>query len=205
MYQQFSVRCSVKMQLCCNYLQNKPQTYFNRKRCRQSQYVSSLIHLHTSARFGGCFALTLFKAQVCTFHDGCKQGIDQQIFNRKSISRKITHPQSSFYLNKDWGWVILRKIDFLLQVWWSIPCLHPSWKVHTWIEICASLKHRKKTKADGSRLIPRKHTETLVLLSVVFNHSFLSQMFKNTRMTFFFTAGTSSQTISFWKTTFSLT
>jgi len=34
--------------------------------------------------------------QVCIFHDGCKQGIDQQIFNRKSISRKITHPQSLF-------------------------------------------------------------------------------------------------------------
>ena len=32
--------------------------------------------------------------QVCTFHDGCKQGIDHQIFNRKLISRKITHPQS---------------------------------------------------------------------------------------------------------------
>ena len=32
--------------------------------------------------------------QVCTFHDGCKQGIDQEIFNRKSISRKITHPLS---------------------------------------------------------------------------------------------------------------
>jgi len=29
--------------------------------------------------------------RVCTFHDGGKQGIDQQIFNRKSISRKITH------------------------------------------------------------------------------------------------------------------
>jgi len=27
------------------------------------------------------------------------------------------------------------------------------------------LNHRKKTKADGSRLIPRKHTETLVLLN----------------------------------------
>jgi len=27
------------------------------------------------------------------------------------------------------------------------------------------LNHRKKTKADGSRLIPRKHTDTLVLLS----------------------------------------
>jgi len=32
--------------------------------------------------------------QECTFHDGCKQGIDQQIFYRKSISGKITHPQS---------------------------------------------------------------------------------------------------------------
>jgi len=30
------------------------------------------------------------------------------------------------------------------------------------------LNHRKKTKADGSRLIPRKHTETLVLSSVAF-------------------------------------
>jgi len=32
-----------------------------------------------------------FNIEVCTFHDGCKQGIDQQIFNRKSISRKIKH------------------------------------------------------------------------------------------------------------------
>ena len=35
---------------------------------------------------------------VYTFHDGCKQGIDQQIFNRKSISRKITHTQSLYKL-----------------------------------------------------------------------------------------------------------
>jgi len=38
-------------------------------------------------------------------------------------------------------------------------------------EISGSLQkdeknHCKKTKADGSGLIPRKHTETLVLLSV---------------------------------------
>jgi len=38
-----------------------------------------------------CFKVT---HQVCIFRDGCKQGIDQQMFNRKSISRKITHPQS---------------------------------------------------------------------------------------------------------------
>jgi len=31
-----------------------------------------------------------YGGQVSTFDDGCKQGIDQQIFNRKSISRKIT-------------------------------------------------------------------------------------------------------------------
>jgi len=35
-------------------------------------------------------------SNICTFHDGCKQGIDQQIFDRKSISHKITHPQSLF-------------------------------------------------------------------------------------------------------------
>jgi len=29
------------------------------------------------------------------------------------------------------------------------------------------LNHRKKTKADGSRLTPRNHIETLVLLSVI--------------------------------------
>ena len=40
------------------------------------------------------FKLAHISIQACTFHDGCKQGIDQQIFNRKSIWRKITHPQS---------------------------------------------------------------------------------------------------------------
>ena len=42
------------------------------------------------------FKFAHISIQVCTFHYGCKQGIDQQIFNRKSISRKITHPQSLF-------------------------------------------------------------------------------------------------------------
>jgi len=39
--------------------------------------------------------ITHFYTKVCTFYVGCKQEIDQQIFNKKSISRKITHPQSS--------------------------------------------------------------------------------------------------------------
>ena len=86
----------------------------------------------------------------------------------------------SFACNfQDWGGAILREIDFLLKICWSIPCLHPSWKVHTWIEICASLNHRKKTKADGSRLIPRKHTETLVLLSVILKKFQIWRFFLN--------------------------
>jgi len=40
------------------------------------------------------------------------------------------------------------------------------------------LNHRKKTKADGSRLIPRKHTETLVLLSVAAINLFQVDLFK---------------------------
>jgi len=35
------------------------------------------------------------------------------------------------------------------------------------------LNRRKKTKADGSRLIPRKHTDTSVLLSVETNVSWV--------------------------------
>jgi len=89
------------------------------------------------------------------------------IGNRFHVKLRILSPYSlNNSLNKDWGCVIIHEIDFLLKICWSIPCLHPSRKVHSWIEICASLNHRKKTKADGSWLIPRKQTEKLVLLSV---------------------------------------
>ena len=44
----------------------------------------------------------------------------------------------SFACNfQDWGCVILREIDFLLKICWSIPCLHPSWIVHTYLRIVA--------------------------------------------------------------------
>ena len=45
-------------------------------------------------RVNPVFSCLIYTWEVCTIHDGCKQGIDQQNFNRKSISRKITHPQS---------------------------------------------------------------------------------------------------------------
>ena len=170
------------------------------------------------------FKLAHISIQVCTFHDGCKQRIDQQIFNRKSISRKITHPQSwklqakltgeklkgwsnsrektnsrlqsnktksTFFLLLDGSKIfsllpsheksklfsgfstfqtfqesMARRDSLSLSATLKSTSVSVSWKVHTWIEIYASLNHRKKAKADGSRLIPRKHTETLVLLSV---------------------------------------
>jgi len=34
----------------------------------------------------------IIKHLVRTLHNGGKEGIDQQIFNKKSISRKIMHP-----------------------------------------------------------------------------------------------------------------
>ena len=46
-----------------------------------------------------------------------------------------------------------------------IPCFH-LWSEVTWIQICASLSHRKKMKAETSRLIPRKPIENLELLLV---------------------------------------
>jgi len=53
-----------------------------------------VIHLHQS--FLLVYVMFAIKSnnQISTLRDGCKQGIDQQIFNRKSISSKITHPQS---------------------------------------------------------------------------------------------------------------
>ena len=87
-----------------------------------------------------------------------------------NMRRLITYVLSTMGVSKESiSKFLIGSIPCLHPSWkvWSIPCLHPSWKVHTWTEICASLNHRKKTKAEGSRLIPRKHTETFVLLSVL--------------------------------------
>jgi len=49
----------------------------------------------------------------------------------------------SFACNfQDWECVILREIDFLLKICWSIPCLHPSWKVHTCAKTLCSSPNR---------------------------------------------------------------
>jgi len=137
--------CNIK--LCLYYWTHSTLTSTSASVC-----FRGISRLPSAFVFLRWFKLTHISIQVCTFHDGCKQGIDQQNFKRKSISRKITHPQSllGFYLNKDWGCVILREIDFLLKICWSIPCLHPSWKVHTsthWS--CWWIHHFKKPRFNA--------------------------------------------------------
>ena len=44
----------------------------------------------------------------------------------------LTVTSDCMWITKGWGCVILREIDFLLKICWSIPCWHQSWKVHTW-------------------------------------------------------------------------
>jgi len=72
------------------------------------------------------------------------------------------------------------------EICWSIACLHPSCRVLTWIWICANLNHRKKVKAERSRLIPRKHIETLVLLSgaVVWWQGTISVQYRRYKVSF---------------------
>jgi len=87
------------------------------------------------------FKLAHNHIQLRTLHDECKQGIDQQIFNRQLISRKITHPQSLFkyfYSNKNSNKRIFQHILFLTceialcnplfcKKW---PALHSCYKSH---------------------------------------------------------------------------
>ena len=50
---------------------------------------------------------------------------------------------------------------------WLIPCFFHLWSEVTRIQICASLKHRKKMKAEPSRLMPLKPGENLLELFIV--------------------------------------
>jgi len=78
------------------------------------------------------------------------QSISKCLFNRKSISRNRTHLQSYSLIQC----VVLREIDFLIKIicWW-IQNLHLLWSGVTWMQICASLNHRKKMKTERSRMM----------------------------------------------------
>jgi len=52
-----------------------------------------------------------------------------QVFNKKSISRNITHRQS-YILFKDWRCVVLREVDFLFKNLQQI--LFHLWSEVTW-------------------------------------------------------------------------
>jgi len=63
--------------------------------------------------------------------------------------------------------IVLREIDFLLQfVIHSLLISPVEWSY--WMQICASLNHRKKMKAEPNRLIPLKPIENLLTFFLLF-------------------------------------
>ena len=58
----------------------------------------------------------------------------------------------SFACNfQDWGCIILREIDFLLKICWSIPCLYPSWKVHNSSDMSDNLTKQSASLLGSTR------------------------------------------------------
>ena len=66
------------------------------------------------------FKLAHIYIQVSTTHNGGEQGIVQQIFNRKSISRKIAHPQNIQIKSRTLSLLIQRESRTLSPHW--LPC-----------------------------------------------------------------------------------
>ena len=82
----------------------------------------------------------------------------------------------SFACNfQDWGCVIIREIDFLLKICWSIPCLHPSWKAHTMYKMEKVLQLKAIYNLEVSKFMYKYNTSQL---PVTFsNYLNLLQMF----------------------------
>jgi len=71
----------------CRYMTGKST-------CEGSCFLKCAVHLLLSGASAKAKFLNFQELQVSTLYNGCKQGIYRQIFIRKSISRRITHPQS---------------------------------------------------------------------------------------------------------------
>ena len=120
----------------------------------EERHLKALVFLYAFEESADCHLLSsfcddsnlrisLFKYVLSTMGVSKESISEFLIGNRFHVKLRILSPysiraysiRSLFY--KDWGCVILREIDFLLKICWSIPCLHPSWKVNTWtVERC---------------------------------------------------------------------
>ena len=65
--------------------------------------IKCVIDITQSSKTTWFFIFIAWFKPIKPVHNGDTQGIDQQIFNWRSISHKITHPQSELYLYKAWG------------------------------------------------------------------------------------------------------
>jgi len=88
---QFTICFFVVQTLKCVLLHSIDFAIYTLKSTSVSVCFRGISRLPSAFIFLQWFKLAHISIQVCTFHDGSKQGIDQKIFNRKSISCKITH------------------------------------------------------------------------------------------------------------------
>ena len=99
------------------------------------QHLKALAFLYAFEETVDCHLLSSFCDDSNLHISLFKYVLSTMGVSKESISKFLIAIR--FYLNKDWGCVILREIDFLLKICWSIPCLHPSWKVHTCFKLVA--------------------------------------------------------------------
>ena len=115
-----------------------------------SALCAKLHYIAACCRFFVFFLLFFLRVVCLTFLMRCKREKILRNFDCSFefvFSLLLLQPFNfspvSFACNfQDWGCVILREIDFLLKICRSIPCLHPSWKVHTCRKRCCDRKSR---------------------------------------------------------------
>ena len=101
-------------------------------------HLKALVFLHAFEESVDCHLLSSFCDDSNLHISLLKFVLSTMGVSKESISKFLIGNRCHVKLRilQDWGCVILREIDFLLKIYWSIPCLHPSWKVHTWT-MCA--------------------------------------------------------------------
>jgi len=98
-------------------------------------------------------------SQVTSLHKWKKQEINHKFLIGNRF-HNTTHRQSYHLIQIEWNWFPIKNL-------WLIPCFFHLWSEVTWIQICASLNHRKKVKAEPSWLIPLTPMENIELFITI--------------------------------------
>jgi len=104
------------------------------------KHLKALVFLYGFEESVDCHLLSSFCDDSNLHISLFKYVLSTMCVSKESISKFLIGSQFHEKLRilnfQDWGCVILREIDFLLKICWSIPCLHPLWKVHICYKQC---------------------------------------------------------------------